>query len=137
MAIFQILTLNPKILSLGRPANGQTKSKRFFQADVSSKNRRNKFDFTTMIPQVDLFSFVFWKKLKTPKRHFEINWPLPSDIIPPLVEIFKGKVRRSRNRKNNRGNSDSSDFHIYVFDFDLEHHSNLTNWTWKNALGGK
>ena len=28
-----------------------------------------------------------------------------------LVEIFNGKVRRSRNRKNNRGNSDSSDFH--------------------------
>ena len=27
-----------------------------------------KFDFTTMIPpQIDLFSFVFWKKLKTPK----------------------------------------------------------------------
>jgi hypothetical protein len=30
-----------------------------------------------MIPQVDLFSFVFWKKLKTQKtKHFEINWPL-------------------------------------------------------------
>ena len=24
----------------------------------------------------DLFLFVFWKKLKIPKRHFEINWPL-------------------------------------------------------------
>ena len=24
----------------------------------------------------DLFSFVFWKKVKTQKRHFEINWPL-------------------------------------------------------------
>ena len=24
----------------------------------------------------DLFSFVFWKKLTIPKRHFEINWPL-------------------------------------------------------------
>ena len=31
-----------------------------------------KFDFTTIIPQVDLFSFVFWEKLKTPKQHFEI-----------------------------------------------------------------
>ena len=29
-----------------------------------------------MIPQVDLFSFIFWKKLKTPKRHFEIIWLL-------------------------------------------------------------
>ena len=29
-----------------------------------------------MKPQVDLFLFVFWRKLKTTKRHFEINWPL-------------------------------------------------------------
>ena len=29
-------------------AKGQTKSKRFFQADVSSKKRTNKFNFTTM-----------------------------------------------------------------------------------------
>ena len=28
----------------------------------------------------DVFSFVFWKKLKTPKRHFEIIWPLESFI---------------------------------------------------------
>ena len=45
----------------------------FFQADVSSKKLTNEFDFTTMIPQVNLFSFVFWKKLKTLKIHFEIN----------------------------------------------------------------
>ena len=38
----------------------------------------NKFYFTTMKPQVDLFSFVFWRKLKKPKRHFEIIWPLRS-----------------------------------------------------------
>ena len=55
---------------------GQKKSKWFFQADVSSKKRMNKFYFTTMKLQVDLFSFVFLRKLKTPKRHFEINWPL-------------------------------------------------------------
>ena len=24
----------------------------------------------------DVFSFVFWKKLKTPKKPFEITWPL-------------------------------------------------------------
>ena len=29
-----------------------------------------------MIHQVDLFSFVFWKNLKTPIRYFEIKWPL-------------------------------------------------------------
>ena len=59
-----------------RPPKGQTKSKWFFQADVSSKKRTNKLYFTTMKPQVDLFPFVFWRKLKTPKRHFEISWPL-------------------------------------------------------------
>ena len=52
---------------------GQTNSKTFFQDSVSSKKRMNEFDFTTMIPQVDLFSFVFWRKLKTPKSYFEIN----------------------------------------------------------------
>ena len=28
-----------------------------------------------MLPQVELFPFIFWKNLKTPKRRFEINWP--------------------------------------------------------------
>ena len=28
----------------------------------------------------DVFSFVFWKKLKSTKRHFEINWPLGMKI---------------------------------------------------------
>ena len=37
------------------------------------KKQTNEFNFTTMIPQVDMFSFVFLKKLKTPKIHFEIN----------------------------------------------------------------
>ena len=52
---------------------GQKKSKLFFQDEVSSKKTTNKFYFTTVKPQVDLFSFIFWKKLKTPKIHFEIN----------------------------------------------------------------
>ena len=55
---------------------GQTNSKWFFQAKVSSKTRTNEFNFTTIKVQFDLFSFILWKKLKTPKRHFEINWPL-------------------------------------------------------------
>ena len=28
----------------------------------------DEFDFTTIIPQVNLFLSVFWKKLKTPKK---------------------------------------------------------------------
>ena len=59
---------------------GQLISKANYGILISSKKRTNKFDFTTMIPQVDLFSFIFWRKLKTPKRHFEINWPL-AEII--------------------------------------------------------
>ena len=52
----------------------------FFQADLSFKKWMKKFDFTTMIHQVDLSSFVFWNKLKIPKRHFEINWPLQNHL---------------------------------------------------------
>ena len=49
----------------------------FFRADVSSKKRMNEFDFnSTMVPQVDLLLFVFWRKLKRPRRHFEIIWPV-------------------------------------------------------------
>ena len=51
----------------------QKKSKQFFQANVSSKKQTNEFYFTTIKPQVDLFSFVFWRKLKTPKNRFEIK----------------------------------------------------------------
>ena len=66
-----------KILKLQRcgifiVTKGQTTWKWFFQADVSSKKRTNEFNFTTMKPQVDLFSFVCWRKL----RHFEFIWPL-------------------------------------------------------------
>ena len=53
-------------------SKGQTKSKLFFQADVSSKKRTNEFNFTT----IRLVFVCIWRKLKTPKRHFEINWPL-------------------------------------------------------------
>ena len=46
---------------------GQLISKWFFGSSISSKKRTNKFDSTTMMPQVDLFLFVFWRKLITPK----------------------------------------------------------------------
>ena len=52
---------------------GQKKSKLFFQIDVSSKKRTDEFYFTTMKLQIDLFLFVFRRKLKTQKRHLEIN----------------------------------------------------------------
>ena len=52
-------------------AKGQLISKGLFGI-LNPKNERKKSDLSTMIPQVDLFSFIFWRKLKTPKRHFEI-----------------------------------------------------------------
>ena len=45
-------------------------------SSISSIKWTKEFDFTTMIPQVDLFLFVFWRKSTTQKNHFEINWPL-------------------------------------------------------------
>ena len=49
---------------------GQKKSKRFFQAAVSSKKRTNEFYFTTMKPQVNLFSFVFLEETEDTKNTF-------------------------------------------------------------------
>ena len=71
---------------------GHTKSKWFFQANVASKKRTNEFYFTTMKPQVDLFfPFVFWRKLRMPKIHFEINWPIP--ILGTLLRKNKQKSK--------------------------------------------
>ena len=69
---------------------GQTNSKWFFQADVSSKKWTKKFDFTTF---VDLFSSVFWKKVKTQKGHFEINWPLAR--THNLIHTFHTQILHS------------------------------------------
>ena len=61
---------------------GQLISKGLFGILNSSKKGTKKFNLTTRIPQVDLFSFVFWKNLKTSKRHFVINSPVN---IPTLL----------------------------------------------------
>ena len=73
-------------------------SKCLFGIFNSPKKRTKKFDFTTMVPQVELFSFVFGDK--TLKRHFKINWPLVYDwnhyfglgpipkSMPEMVDIF-------------------------------------------------
>ena len=53
------------------------------------KKWTNKLNFTNMIPQVDLSSFVSWKKLKTSKKHFEINWPLSviEESLPGIARL--------------------------------------------------
>ena len=73
-------------------------------SSISFKKRTNKFDFTSMIPQIDLFLFVFWRKSTTPKNHFEINWPLAYTLtakswhnlreyfyFDPIFKKFKSK----------------------------------------------
>ena len=59
-------------------SKGQKKLKWFFQVDISSKNElmNPTLLLWNLSRQVDLFSYVFWRKLKTQKRHFKINWPL-------------------------------------------------------------
>ena len=49
---------------------------KLFKLWILPKNERKNSTFSTMIAQVDLFSFVFLKNLKTPKGHLEINWTL-------------------------------------------------------------
>ena len=56
-----------------RPCKGHLISKGPLGILNSPKKRTKKFDFTTMMSQVDLFSFLCWEKLKTQKRHFEIS----------------------------------------------------------------
>ena len=51
-------------------AKGQLILKGVLMSSISSKKRTKEFDFTTMIPQIDLFLFVFWRKSKTRKKPF-------------------------------------------------------------------
>jgi hypothetical protein len=44
------------------PLKGQIILEGFLVSSISSKNQTKEFDFTSMITQVDLFSFVFWRK---------------------------------------------------------------------------
>ena len=43
---------------------------------ISSKKLGVYRNMNITVPLADLFSFFFWKNLKTPRRQFEINWPL-------------------------------------------------------------
>ena len=44
-----------------------------------------------MVPQIEWFSFVFLEELKTPKKHFEINWPLENLLKDLLHFDFWGE----------------------------------------------
>ena len=72
---------------------GQTKSKWFSQADISSKKTDEQILLYYYETSGWLFSFVFWKKLKTPKRHFEINWLYQQTLNTKESLIFFLKPR--------------------------------------------
>ena len=65
------------------PKKGKLISKCLFCTFNSSKKWTKKFNLTTTVPQVELFPFIFLKESTTPKRHFEINWPL---VLKPKNE---------------------------------------------------
>ena len=84
-----------------KKTKGQLILKGLFSIVNSPKTRTKQFDFSTMIPQVDLFSFVFGEKLKTPKRHFEIKWPLLVKAILSVCSVpINKKVYRILNIYN-------------------------------------
>ena len=58
--IYETFVLLPKVRQIRND---------FFKLKFLPKNERT----NSTLLLVDLFSFVFWKKVKTPKRHFEIN----------------------------------------------------------------
>ena len=49
----------------------------FFKSTFLPKNERT----NSTLLLVNMFSFIIWKKVKTPKRHFEINWPLVTHCV--------------------------------------------------------
>ena len=57
---------------LAKRFKGQLISKEVLMSSIFSKKRSKVFELTTMIPQIDLFSLVFWRKSGTTKNHFEI-----------------------------------------------------------------
>ena len=72
---WKYLLKSPLVKAKYSDTKGQIISKWFWVSSISSKKRMKEFYFTTIIPQVDLFSFVLWRNSKTPKNHFEIIWP--------------------------------------------------------------
>ena len=55
-----VLAINYMLPKSGN-TKGQLISKCLFGIFNSPKKRMKKFDFTTMVPQVELFLFVFWE----------------------------------------------------------------------------
>ena len=89
-----------------------------FGAFNSPKTQTEKFEFTsTMESQVVLFLFVFFLgELKTPKRHFKINWPLQKNknltiisalTTSQLLNLYSWVKRTQKKRSLMMGDGDS------------------------------
>ena len=81
-----ILLQVPKILYISRAVSylthhikGQTNSKWFFKPMFLPKNERTNSTLLWYLRST-CFCLFFWKKLKTPKRHFQMNWPLVQSL---------------------------------------------------------
>ena len=93
--IFLIQQETHYICTFTERSKGHLISKGLFGILNSSKKWTKKFDLTNMIPQVDLFLFIFWKNLKTPKRHFKICWPLATTFVK-VVHLSKKKKKNKK-----------------------------------------
>ena len=79
--------------------SGQTKSKWFFfKLTFLPKNER----INSTLLLCDLFSFVFWKKLTIPKRHFEINWPIANNCVTTAWRLSDGFMAFAKFRFSKR-----------------------------------
>ena len=54
----------------------------------------------------DVFLFVFWKKLKRPKRHFETNWPLVCPYFVILWSTVESETVTTNKGATNWGGND-------------------------------
>ena len=98
-------------------AKGQLISKYLFGIFNSPKKQTKKFDFTTMVPQVELFSFVFWENWRHLKRHFKIKWQIGG--LPVFAISFNSvyKLRININLFNKKVNLISNYTMFFFFTF--------------------
>ena len=61
----------------------------FFKADISLKKRTKLFNEAC-------FLLFFWRKFKTTKRHFEINWPLANTKLKTKLFCVHNVAKKLR-----------------------------------------
>ena len=83
----------------------------------------------TMIPQVGWFSFVFWRKSKTPKNHFEIIWPLVSTMqnFCLVFRLLKKRILFLEARKQKKVSKIMTSHH-FLFQFENWSEDQKLHW---------